>query len=42
MFIFFFLHSVGKDRFFFFSAFFGMLATAFDSDITNDIERIFF
>ncbi|WP_341819675.1 hypothetical protein [Wolbachia endosymbiont (group A) of Brachyopa scutellaris] len=36
-----FLHSVGKDRFFP-AFFFGMFATAFDSDIANDNERIFF
>ncbi|WP_341812765.1 hypothetical protein [Wolbachia endosymbiont (group A) of Eristalinus aeneus] len=36
-----FLHSVGKDRFFP-AFFFGMFATAFDSDIAKDSERIFF
>ncbi|WP_265022357.1 hypothetical protein [Wolbachia endosymbiont (group B) of Ischnura elegans] len=36
-----FLHSVGKGRFFP-AFFFGMFATAFDSDIANDSERIFF
>ncbi|WP_338481661.1 hypothetical protein [Wolbachia endosymbiont (group A) of Nomada hirtipes] len=36
-----FLHSVGKDRFFP-AFFFGMFATAHDSDVANNNERIFF